>query len=108
MATFSALGDSLDRGTRAGVERAARYELTAPSRVVDETVGYFRQTVEDDRAQTLLDQREISDRFVELFAELVAVAAIARYVNNEAPLSDGEVREYLRHTAWFENSFSHA
>lgn len=108
MGTSSPLGNPLDQGIHAGVERAARYELAAPSSVTDEAVGYFRQIVEDDRARSFLDQREISDQFVELFSELVAVAAIARYANDEAPLSDGEVREYLRHTAWFENSFSHA
>ena len=108
MATFSPRGDPLDRGIRAGVERAGHYELSAPSSVIDEAVGYFRQIVDDDRAQSFLEQREISDQFVELFAELVAVAAIARHVNDEAPLSDGQVREFLSHTAWFENSFSHA
>lgn len=105
---FSPLGDSLDGGIRAGVERAARYELSAPLRVIDETVRYFRQILDEDRARSFLEQREISDQFIELFAELVAVAAIARYVNNDAPLSDRQVREYLSYTASFENSFSHA
>jgi hypothetical protein len=108
MATLSPLGDSLDRGIRAGVERAASYELSAPSSVIDETVRYFRQILDEDRARSFLEQREISDQFVELFTELVTVAAIARYVNNDAPLSDGQVREYLSQTASFENSFSHA
>jgi hypothetical protein len=93
---------------RAGVERAARYELSAPSSVIDEAVRHFQQIVDADRARLFLEQREISDQFVELFAELVAVAAIARYVNGEAPLSDEQVRVYLGHTAMFENSFSHA
>lgn len=108
MATFRTLGDPLDRGIFAGVERAARYELSAPPSVIEDTVRYFRQILDEDRARSFLDQREISDQFVELFAELAAVAAIARYVNSDAPLSDEQVREYLSQTASFENSFSHA
>jgi hypothetical protein len=108
MAASGPLGDSLERGIRAGVERAAGCELSAPSGIIDETVGYLRQIVDEDRARNLLEQREISVQFVELFAELVVVAAIARYANDDSPLSDEQVREYLRHTASFENSFSHA
>jgi hypothetical protein len=46
-------------------------------------------------------------RFVRLFAELYAIAAVARAANNEVPLSEDDLRSFLGHAFVFFNSFKH-
>lgn len=50
---------------------------------------------------------EAHPRFVFLFAELSAIAAVARAVNQEAPLSEDDLRSFLGHSFAFFNSFKH-
>ena len=50
---------------------------------------------------------EADGRFVRLFVELWAVAAIARLANAEAPLSQLHIRDFLGHCWVYFNSFKH-
>ena len=47
-------------------------------------------------------------RFVELFAENVAIAEIARNLNKEPPLTRSDVMAFLAVDSWFKNSWQHA
>jgi hypothetical protein len=51
---------------------------------------------------------ELQPRFISLFAENVAVAAIARAVNGEPSLTRSEVAAFLAVDSWFKNSWQHA
>ncbi|TAK96498.1 MAG: hypothetical protein EPO07_14460 [Verrucomicrobia bacterium] len=47
------------------------------------------------------------DRFVNLFAELTTIAAVARVANQEPQLTMDDVRAFLGHSIAFFNSFTH-
>jgi hypothetical protein len=51
--------------------------------------------------------QDLSTDFVRLFAQLHALAAIARSVNDEPPLTEDDTRAFLAHAASFFNSFKH-
>jgi len=61
-------------------------------------------------AQELLSGPDVeaSDRFVELFVELVTVAISARVTYTEPSVTESEISEYLEHSFAFLNSFAHA
>lgn len=50
---------------------------------------------------------QLSPAFVQLIAELVTTASIARAWNEEPPLRDDEVLAFLAHASSFLNSFKH-
>ena len=50
---------------------------------------------------------EAHPRFVTLFAELWAIAEIARFANGEPRLTEEQIREFLGHSSVYFNSFKH-
>jgi hypothetical protein len=48
---------------------------------------------------------EASPRFVQLFAELSALAAAARKAADRSPLSEDEIRSFLAHSCVFFDSY---
>jgi hypothetical protein len=91
----------VDEGVRAGIDRAARYDLTAP-----ETVTAIA-TAMAERAMETADV-VVSEGGKSLFVELITVASIARYANGFDELTISEMSEYLRDTAQVVDSFFHA
>lgn len=51
---------------------------------------------------------ETSERFEELFGELLAIAASSRVMFNEPPLTQTDIRDFLTQSWVFLNSFRHA
>jgi hypothetical protein len=47
-------------------------------------------------------------RFIELFAENVSTAAVARRINDEPLLTRSDVMAFLAVDSWFKNSWQHA
>jgi hypothetical protein len=93
--------DPIAQGYAAGVLRAQEYGLLG---VVDaDTEDLVRASL--SIAAPLLSEQDASPRFVALFGELVTVAALARVVNNEPPLSDVDIAEYFHSTLRFTNSW---
>lgn len=50
---------------------------------------------------------EAHGRFVGIFAEMVTIAATARFEYKESPLSEEDVRVFLKVSTRFFNSFTH-
>jgi hypothetical protein len=100
VATFSQ-PDPLSRGSRAGIERVSSYGLATEPEVARGAI---------DTAQRLIEQQALdaSDRFLELFGELIVIAAMARLTYQEPALSPEEIDSYLGHSVAFFNSFRHA
>jgi hypothetical protein len=92
--------DALSRGIAAGIRRVQFYQLEAASESINSGIAAARR---------LLDNPEVeaSDRFVELFGELLAVAVSARFTYGEAPLADSDIEDYLLQSFTFLNSFRH-
>ena len=59
-------------------------------------------------ARGALQRYEASERFSELFGELVAIAAVARYVYDDPPLTESDIDSYLQASFEFHNSWRHA
>jgi hypothetical protein len=91
----------VDEGVRAGIDRAARYDLTAPETVTETA------TAMAERAMETADV-VVSEGGKSLFVELITVASIARYANGFDELTISEMSEYLRDTAQVVDSFFHA
>jgi hypothetical protein len=91
----------VDEGVRAGIDRAARFDLTAPTEVTETA------TAMAERAMLTADV-VVSEGGKALFVELMTVASIARYANGFKELTISEMSEYLRHTAQVVDSFFHA
>jgi hypothetical protein len=89
--------DPIRRGYAAGVQRAQDEGLLA---FVDRRA---EETVQTALSLTvpLLRERDASRRAAALFSELVTVAALARFVNDEPPLTEADVAEYLYSTGRF-------
>jgi hypothetical protein len=96
-------------GVRAGLDRASRGNL-------DFSFDLFRtEGVVDERlarpltfAQQRLASEEASDRFTELFAEMVTVAVVAREAYGDPALTEPEIDAYVQHSFSIFNSFRHA
>lgn len=89
----------LQSGIRMGTRRATKglgTELTLD----EECVERLRDVLEAWPSDT-------NGRFVELFAEAVTVACLARALYNEPPLTKTEMTGYLGHSISFFNSFTH-
>jgi hypothetical protein len=56
----------------------------------------------------LLERDEASGRFIELFAEMLTVAVIARRAYGDVDLTEDKIREYLSVSFEIFNSFRHA
>jgi hypothetical protein len=67
--------------------------------LIEETLQIARQHLEAEEA---------SERFTELFAEIVTVAAVARHTYHDPPLSDHDIESYEQQSSSFLNSFRHA
>jgi hypothetical protein len=100
-------------GVQAGVARASRYGLEArpdllarlaadPVRLPDDVPEALAE------AKRLMSQSDVSDRFTELFAEMVTVAVVSRHAYADAPLQASEIETYLDHSFSIFNSFRHA
>ena len=50
---------------------------------------------------------DLSESFVELFAEMSTLASLARSQYNEPPLTDDELKAFLTHSTSFFNSLKH-
>ncbi len=96
--------DAVEAGVRAGLARAAKYELLEADAPFDE----LPSAVQDQLGGTIQTVVPPSPRAVELFAEVATVAALARGNYEEPQLTRGQVEEYLEQTAGFLNSFWHA
>jgi hypothetical protein len=100
-------GDAFLSGVEAGIARAERYDLRidrpeelTPERENWERLGEF--------TRGLLERAEASDRFIELFAEMLSVASIARYAYSDPVLTESDIESYLEHSYLIFNSFRHA
>jgi hypothetical protein len=111
MATQQPPDNAFFAGVRAGIDRAARGNLDFRA-----TFDLFRaENVVDERlarpltfAQQRLDSEEASNRFTELFAEMLTVAVVAREAYGDPALTDPEIDEYLQQSFTIFNSFRHA
>jgi hypothetical protein len=94
------LDDPVSAGVRAGIGRAAAYDVRveSPEDVLKEPL---------ELAGRVLGQREVTDRFRELFSELVTVAAIARSYYGDAALTESDIESYFDDSSDFFNSFRH-
>jgi len=95
--------DPLDvtRGIEVGLIRAKnrfgpRAEPTSATQIRNQVARAFEDWPE-----------QLSSPFVQLVAELVTTASIARAWNEEPPLRDDEVLAFLAHASSFLNSFKH-
>jgi hypothetical protein len=94
--------DALTRGIQAGILRAQTYRLE-----VEGSPELIRSAFETTRDLVARNETEISDRFIELFGELVTVAVIARFTYGDDALTERDLDAYLRHSLYFHNSFQH-
>jgi hypothetical protein len=100
-------------GVQAGIERASRHGLEARpdllGRLTVDPVPSADELPEAlAEAKRLMSQGDVSDRFTELFAEMVTVAVVARHAYADAPLQPSEIETYLDHSFSIFNSFRHA
>ena len=103
------VGDPAESGVEAGISRAARHGLTIEIAYVNGAPRYPDElSLPLTFTRALLESGEASERFCELFAEVLSVAAIARYSYGDAPLTESAVREYLNHSSDIFNSWRHA
>ena len=75
-------------------------------------VGAFPQQQGPDVEEALRRVLEawpvkVSDQFCRLFAELTTIAATARYMHHEPPLSEDDMRDFLVAAITYLNSFTH-
>jgi hypothetical protein len=91
----------VDEGVRAGIERAARFDLSAPEAVSETATAMAERAIET--ADVI-----VSDGGKALFVELMTVASIARHANGFDELTISQMSEYLRQTALIVDSFFHA
>jgi hypothetical protein len=112
------LEDPFSQGVQAGLNRAAQHDL------VDSTLDWVVSRVEPDYVERspvrevleqplevtrgLLEREEISGRFIELFAEMVTVAVIARRAYRDLALTESDIESYLQQSYSIFNSFRHA
>jgi len=91
--------DSVNRGFAAGIQRTTERFDIGPSFLPEFA----------PRLVAVLSkwENEAHPRFVALFAELWAVAEIARIGNNEPRLTEEDISSYLDHSSKFFNSFKH-
>ncbi len=112
MGTFGvAPGDPVDAGVNAAVERTWRYGLrieTPGGAPYQEGAHPAELNRPIELTRELLNQEEASPRFCEMFAEMVAVASIARHHYGDPPLSELDLADYLQHSFSIFNSFRHA
>jgi hypothetical protein len=92
--------DPLTRGIAAGIRRAGIYDMQVATESIDSVLAATRRLLANPEV-------EASDRFVELFGELLAIGVSARITYREPPLTSGEIEEYLLHSFTFLNSFRH-
>jgi len=99
---------ALGKGMAQGFERAASTIPTTRhnSATVD---SQFRERTEKLVGDVLKEwpDEDYASRFIEVFSEMVAIAAAVRLQNNEPSLSRTELYAYLAHSAAFFNSFKH-
>lgn len=107
------LGGAFLAGVQAGLERSRRHGLEVPPGADDPT-GSGRALAAEElpealgAARALMVRDEASDRFTQLFAEMVTVAIAARHTYGDAPLTGEQVETYLAHSYSIFNSFRHA
>lgn len=82
-----AAGDAIEEGFAAGVDRASQWSMEVPPDVAMQAVGPLRDA--------LGELPELHPRFVGLFSEITAVAAVSRAIYNEEPLDYSAVRVFL-------------
>jgi len=103
------------KGVRAGLERTERHGLNLPDDVrqnllLPQYQSDLPTNLREPIAETtsLLQAQEASERFQELFGEMLTVAIVSRDVYNDPPLTLPEIEMYLHQSfSWF-NSFRHA
>lgn len=112
--------DSYREGIQNGVARATRRGLLPRSDagVTALASGQYREFALSRLGRTLdapttmaaaqFRQSDVSDRFTELFMELITVATIARSVYGDAPLEASDIDRYLTMSMSILNSFRHA
>jgi hypothetical protein len=93
--------DPLGTGIQAGMLRLERYQLAFAEDAVESAILM---------TQELLSVRgeAMSERFAELFGEIVTVAACARAAYKEPQLTKDDVAQFLDFSIVFLNSFRHA
>jgi hypothetical protein len=97
----SVAGNAFDRGRQAGVERVERAGFSWDAEGVGSAVNLAQDLIRESGEET-------SDRFDELFAELVTVGAAARRAYSEPELTRDDISQYLIASWTFLNSFRHA
>jgi hypothetical protein len=105
------LGDAADAGVDAGIARAERYGLRieVPAERADAGENYPEELdVPLEFTRRIYESNEASARFCELFAEMIAVATVARHVYNDPALTETEMETYLHQSYSIFNSFRHA
>jgi hypothetical protein len=100
-------------GLEAGLDRAERHGLDVPPEAKEQRLAGARLGEADlpdalVTAYQLTHREDVSGRFVELFAEIVTVAVLARHTYGDEPLTASEVETYLNHSYSIFNSFRHA
>jgi hypothetical protein len=109
------VGDPFSEGVDAGVARVARYDLIPEGAAWlgwdsqnndPEVVRILQEPVRN--AAILLERSGSSQRFRELFGEMVSVATVARAYYEDQPPNDALIDQYLRESVSFFNSFTHA
>lgn len=91
--------NDVKKGIGKGLARAKQHFLNVPTTTNE---------IEVKISGALNDwSRDLSNRFVELFAELTTLAEITRWVNEEPLLSEDELIAFLGNAALFFNSFKH-
>jgi hypothetical protein len=95
-----------------------RFEYDAISKGLDAAFERTKERFDVNRGQIDEVQRpligvleswpgEAHRRFVTLFAELWAIAAIARLANGEPALTEEQIRDFLGHSFAYFNSLKH-
>jgi hypothetical protein len=92
--------DPVEAGIQAGLERASRNEVDVPREVLEESLQDLRETVD-------AYQEPLNPRFVELYAENVAVAMAARTQYEHDRLNRDEIFAFLEYLGRFQNSWKH-
>jgi hypothetical protein len=94
--------DALERGIDAALARLGSYDLPfSPTARFQDTVGLTAGALESW-------PEELQPRFIEMFAENVAVSAAAREMFGDPPLTHNDIMAYLAVDCQMKNSWKHA
>jgi hypothetical protein len=103
------VGDAAESGLDAGIARAERYGLRIEAAYAEDEARYPEELeLPLSFTRRLLEGGEASERFCELFAEMLAVAAISRSYYGDEPLTESALHDYLIQSFSVMNSFRHA